>query len=205
MFEVLWIFMKIEDFESWSTYYQVQLDGVSYEPNPRRRVAMGLLHLSLEHHQSILTLAKCNLIGSSFALLRCQFEAMLRGLWFLRCATDTDISKFIDGENLGLKVNTLISEVETIKGYQNGVLKRYKKGKWIAMNDYTHGGYFQIATRTQGDEVTGRNLSEHSIWLLTESSKLSLLSVLDLCLIIEQPELSHTLSEKYFNIIEKSP
>ncbi|NAZ55719.1 hypothetical protein GL177_20900, partial [Vibrio toranzoniae] len=69
----------------------------------------------------------------------------------------------------------------------------------------THGGYFQIATRTQGDEITGRNLSEHSIWLLTESSKLSLLSVLDLCLIIEQPELSHTLSEKYFNIIEKSP
>ncbi|MGT0149942.1 DUF6988 family protein [Vibrio metschnikovii] len=50
---------------------------------------MGLLHLSLEHHQSILNLAKSNLFGSSFALLRCQFESMLRGLWFsslcLRC------------------------------------------------------------------------------------------------------------------------
>ncbi|MCU7963991.1 hypothetical protein L5M28_15640 [Shewanella sp. SW32] len=197
--------MKIEEFESWSTYYQVQLDGVSYEPNPRRRVAMGLLHLSLEHHQSILTLAKYNLLGSSFALLRCQFEAMLRGLWFLRCATDADIGKFIDGENLELKVNTLISEVETKKGYQNGELKRYKEGKWKAMNDYTHGGFFQIATRTQGNEVTGRNFSEHSIWFLAESSKLSLLSILDLCIIIEQPELSLTFFENYFNIIEKQP
>jgi hypothetical protein len=194
--------MNIEDFESWSKYYQLQLDGVSFEPNARRRVAMGLLHLSLEHHQSILNLAKCNLFGSSFALLRCQFEALLRGVWFLRCATDTDIIKFIDGKNLDLKVNALISDVETTEGYKDGALKRYKTGKWKAMNDYTHGGFFQVSARTQGDEVTGRNLLGHSLWILTESSKLSLLSILDFCFIIEQPKLSDTLSTKYFEIIE---
>jgi len=197
--------MNIEYFENWSKYYQLQLDGVSFEPNARRRVAMGLLHLSLEHHQSILNLAKCNLFGSSFALLRCQFEALLRGVWFLRCATNTDIKKFIDGKNLKLNVNALISDVETTKGYKNGALKRYKTGKWKAMNDYTHGGLFQVSTRTQGDEVIGRNLLEHSLWILTESSKLSLLSILDFCLIIEQPKLSGTLSTKYFEIMEKLP
>ncbi|NMR27446.1 hypothetical protein HH219_18210 [Pseudoalteromonas sp. NEC-BIFX-2020_015] len=197
--------MNIEDFENWSKYYQLQLDGVSFESNGRRRVAMGLLHLSLEHHQSILNLAKCNFFGSSFALLRCQFEALLRGMWFLRCATDTDIIKFIDGKNLDLKVNTLISDVETTEGYKNDALKRYKTEKWKAMNDYTHGGSFQVSARTQGDEVSVRNLLGHSLWILTESSKLSLLSILDFCLIIEQPKLSDTLSTKYFEIIEKSP
>ena len=197
--------MDIEDFDNWSTCYQTQLDGMSYEPNPRRRIAMGFLHLSLEHHQSILTLAKCNLLGSSFALLRCQFEAMLRGLWFLRCAPDSDITKFIEGKNLDLRVNQLIDELETKEVFQSGFLKRYKTGKWKAMNDYTHGGFFQIAARTDGDEVTGRNLSEHTVWILTESSKLSLLSVLDLCLIIENPQLSKALSDNYFDIFEQSP
>lgn len=197
--------MKIENFENWSRYYQLQLDGVSFEPNARRRISMGLLHLSLEHHQSILNLAKNNLLGSSFALLRCQFESMLRGLWFLRCASETDIKKFVGEKKLDLVVNVLISDIETTNGYQNGALQRYKTGKWKAMNDYTHGGFFQVAARTQGDEVTGRNLSEHISWILTESCQLSLLVVLDLCNIIEQPKLSRTLSSKYFEIIEKSP
>ncbi|EIJ2379575.1 hypothetical protein QNZ74_001148 [Vibrio parahaemolyticus] len=197
--------MKIEDFETWSRYYQLQLDGVSFEPNARRRVAMGLLHLSLEHHQSILNLAKSNLFGSSFSLLRCQFESMLRGLWFLRCASDAHIDKFIGNKKLDLKVNDLIADIETTDGYQGGALQRYKAGKWKAMNDYTHGGFFQVASRTQGDEVTGRNLSEHNFWILAESCRLSLLSVLELCSIIEQPRLSRTLSSKYFEIIEKSP
>ena len=197
--------MKIEDFETWSRYYQLQLDGVSFDPNAKRRVAMGLLHLSLEHHQSILNLAKSNLFGSSFALLRCQFESMLRGLWFLRCASDADIAKFVRNKKLDLIVNVLISDIETTDGYQSGVLQRYKTEKWKAMNDYTHGGFFQVASRTQGDEVTGRNLSEHSLWILTESCRLSLFAVLDLCNIIEQPELSRILSSKYFEIIEKSP
>jgi hypothetical protein len=191
--------------ESWSKYYQVHLDGVSFEPNTRRRVAMGLLHLSLEHHQSILNLAKCNLFGSSFALLRCQFESLLRGLWFLRCANDTDIDKFVLNKRIDLVVNSLIKDVETTEGYKNGALKRYKSGKWKAMNDFTHGGFFQTASRTQGDEVTGRNLSEHSSWILTESSKLSLLAILDICQIIEQPELSHILSAAYLDIVKKSP
>jgi hypothetical protein len=197
--------VKISDAEIWSKYYQVELDCVDFKPNARNRVAMGLLHLSLEHHQSIINLAKCNLFGSSFALLRCQFEALLRGLWFLRCASDSDIDKFVANKNLDLVVNSLIKDVEKTNGYQNGVLKRYKIGKWKAMNDYTHGGFFQVASRTAGNEVSGRSLLGYLPWVLTESSKLSLLAILDLCQITEQPELSCILSAMYLELIEKSP
>lgn len=197
--------MKISAAENWSKYYQVELDGVDFKPNARNRIAMGLLHLSLEHHQSIINLAKCNLLGSSFALLRCQFEALLRGLWYLRCASDSNIDKFVANKNLDLVVKSLIEDVEKTKGYQNGALKRYKNGKWKAMNDYTHGGFFQVASRTAGDEISGRNLSEHLPWVLTESSNLSLLAILDLCQITEQPELSRIISATYLEFIEKSP
>ncbi|GAA69880.1 hypothetical protein [Pseudoalteromonas sp. BSi20429] len=195
--------MDIDVAESWSNYYQAQLDGMSFEPNPRRRVAMGLLHLSLEHQQSILKLAQCNLFGSSLALLRCQFEALLRGVWFLRCANDADIDKFVRNKNLELKVNSLINDVEQTKGYQSGVLMRYKAGKWKSMNDYTHGGFFQIASRTQSDEISGRNLIEYSSWILTEASKLSFLAVLDICQIIDQPELSSVISATYFDMVKE--
>lgn len=201
---LLWRYMKIEVFESWSKFYQIKLDRVSFEPTPRRRVAMGLLHLSLEHHQSILNLAKCNLFGSSFSLLRCQFETLLRGVWFLRCANDLEVAKFVANKKLELVVSQLITDIEETEGYRNGQLKLYQTKKWKAMNDYTHGGFFQVATRTQGDEITAHNLSEHSLWLLTESSKLSLLALLDFCQIIEQPELSQTLSNEYFDIVVKS-
>ncbi|MGR0279612.1 DUF6988 family protein [Marinomonas dokdonensis] len=197
--------MKISAAENWSKCYQVELDGVDFKSNARNRIAMGLLHLSLEHHQSIINLAKCNLLGSLFALLRCQFEALLRGIWFLRCASDSNIEKFVANKNLDLVVSSLIEDVEKTEGYQHGALKRYKAGKWKAMNDYTHGGFFQVASRTAGDEISGRNLSEHLSWALTESNKLSLLAILDLCQIIERPELSKNLSATYFEYIEESP
>lgn len=152
--------MNISDADNWSKYYQLELDGVDFNPNARNRISAGLLHLSLEHHQSIINLAKSNLFGSSFVLLRCQFEALLRGLWFLRCASDSNIDKFVEDKKLNLVVNSLIEDVEKTKGYQNDALKQYKTGKWKTMNDYTHGGLFQVASRTAGDEISGRNLSE---------------------------------------------
>ena len=50
--------------------------------------------VSLEYQKAIVLLIENKLIGSAFSLVRLQFEAYIRGLWLIRCATEPEIEKF---------------------------------------------------------------------------------------------------------------
>ena len=99
----------------------ILLDGVDFETSNRSRISVSLLHLSIEHQKGIHVLVGNNVIGSAFALLRPQFEAYVRGLWYNRCSTEKDLEKFISG-NEPPRINDLISSIEETQGFTHGAL-----------------------------------------------------------------------------------
>lgn len=161
--------------EQWMTDRVALTDGITFETTNRLRVAVALLHLSLEHQTGIHSLVNFGVIGSAFALVRPQFEAYVRGVWYHRCATDSQISSFIGGEPPP-KINVLIEEIEKLEAFDEKRLSSAKRQLWPNLNDFTHGGTTQVKARCTMDEITQNYKEEHIAKLLTASASLSLVA-----------------------------
>lgn len=104
---------------------------------PRCRAAATSFGIARDHHAAIVLLLRNDLLSSAFALLRCLFEAYLRGLWLRHCATDAQIEAHFDGAN---PPTTMVAEIEAIPSFSNGVLSEAKRKNWDVMCQYTHAG-----------------------------------------------------------------
>lgn len=108
---------------------------------PRNRAAAALFGIATDHHNAIIFLLKNTFYSSGFALLRCLFDAYLRGLWLKHCATDDQVAGFFKGVE---PPTAMISEIEATPAFSEGVLSRIKKNYWSAMCDFTHTGGLHI-------------------------------------------------------------
>jgi uncharacterized protein DUF6988 len=161
--------------EQWMKERVSLTDGITFETTNRLRVAVALLHLSLEHQTGIHSLVNLGVIGSAFALFRPQFEAYVRGVWYHRCATDNHVSLFIGGEQPP-KIDVLIAEIETLEAFDEKLLSATKRQLWTNLNDFTHGGTTQVKARCTMDEITPNYKEQHIANLLTGSASLSLVT-----------------------------
>jgi hypothetical protein len=120
--------------------------------NDRVRSAAGCLAIAQDHHHAIVVLLDHNLFASSFALLRCAFEAYIRGEWLAVCATDAEIAKFIsDKERPGPK--SLIERLEQTPAFAEKVLSRINTDSWNAMCAYTHTGGIHVQRWNTADAI----------------------------------------------------
>ncbi len=180
------------------------VDGVNFETTNRLRVSVSLLHLCVEHQTGIHVLVEHGVIGSAFALIRPQFEAYLRGVWFHRCATDKQVSSFLAGEEPP-KVGVLIEAVQQLEGFEEGRLGKAKKEIWRNLNDFTHGGTIQVKARNTMDEIISNYRPEHIVGLLQSSVTLALLAGAAIASVVNSSELANNLLSLYRRLYEEAP
>jgi len=126
------------------------------------RLAFSCFDLAAEHHASIVYLAQGQLYGSAFALLRVEFEALLRGLWLRSAATDKDVDRFMRG--VVKKSVAEMLEAAVGRGCDKAALLSHVKAlKWSVFNSFTHTGH-QALLRRVGPNTTGyENYAEQDI------------------------------------------
>lgn len=185
--------------EQWMTERVSLTDGITFETTNRLRVAVALLHLSLEHQTGIHSLVNLGVIGSAFALLRPQFEAYVRGVWYHRCATDAQVSSLIGGGRPP-EINVLIEEIEKLEAFDEKLLSATKRQIWSNLNDFTHGGATQVKARCTMDEITQNYREEHIANLLTASATWSLLAGVALAAAVGAETLARELHSKFKGI-----
>lgn len=111
----------------------------------RTRVACSCFAITQDHHHAIVLLVKNRLYASSFALLRLEFEAYIRGLWVSLCANESQITNFISKEGWEPPSPTLmLSNIEENPGFSKKVLSIVKDQTWKLMCDYTHTGVLHV-------------------------------------------------------------
>ncbi len=177
------------------------VDGVNFETTNRLRVSISLFHLCIEHQRGIHVLVEHGVIGSAFTLLRPQFEAYLRGMWFHRCATDAQILRFLAGKEPP-NVGNLIEAVQKLEGFDEKVLGKVKKEFWRNLSDFTHGGSIQVKARNTKDEITSNYLPEHIAGLLQSAATLSLLASVAISSAANNNKLSNSLLSLYEHLYE---
>ena len=75
---------RSEDTAEW-IYEKVNGLRLAESGGKRAHIAAGALYTAVEHEQAIVALIAQGLHGSALALLRLQFEGLVRGMWLTFC------------------------------------------------------------------------------------------------------------------------
>jgi len=191
----------------WLTECNTRLDGREVGTSDRNRVAGGLFHLSLEHHGAIQLLISNKPYphyGSAYALLRPQFEGFVRGVWFHHCANEQALKNFINNcEPPG--INKLILAIETIPGYEEGLLKATKRNVWKIMCSYTHGGFTQVASRNTATEITANYSEAQVAELVSGACSITLLVAVAFARLLDNETLANEIFSEYRKLFQNEP
>ncbi|WP_444910411.1 DUF6988 family protein [Microbulbifer sp. TRSA005] len=144
-------------------------NGIVIPGNARSKVSSAYHHLTLEHFCSLIHLLNLNLYASSAALLRPQYEASMRGIYFSDYASDKALKNFISGEKkptLGTIIGDITSKLEKKK---ESPFCRFFSSIETMMNEFTHGGMDQVNRRFTESELIN-NYSEKDKFILVSAS-----------------------------------
>lgn len=155
-------------------------DGIEIKAANAARVPGTLLDICLEHHAGIVHLVTGRMNGSAFALIRAQFEALVRAVWLHLCATSEELKAFVDKDALPLNFGQMIEAIETHDDFGDKVLSGIKMQVWKAMHGYTHGGMHQISRRIKGNSIEPNYGPEEVTEVLKASGLFALMSLLQI-------------------------
>jgi hypothetical protein len=133
----------------------------------RTTTVIGFISMLIEHQEAVLLLVMHEKTGSAFALARPIIEGAYRGMWLNLPATDAELKKFNDKDEIEIKFGDMAAALDAAYGTEK-LFKGLKKRSWDALNSYTHGGMLQIGRRFVKHEVIN-NYSEGAIYEITTS------------------------------------
>ena len=130
----------------------------------RYLVAHQAAALSLEHANGARVLIDHGLLPPAFALMRPQFECLLRGVWLLHVASENWVAKLSapltlesakqanEGPMLAEMFKQLDSDIAAPQALV-AQLKQYRDATWKVMNSYVHGGLHPLSRTLTGYPV----------------------------------------------------
>jgi hypothetical protein len=189
----------------WLNECNARLNGVAIDASVRNRVSAGLLHLSIEHHGAIQLLISNKPYphyGSACALLRPQFEGFVRGIWFQHCASERELNNFINHCEPP-KIDQLILAIETVPGYEEGLLKATKQNVWRVMCGYTHGGFMQVGSRNAATEIVSNYSEEQLVELLSAACSITLLAAIAFTNLLNNQAMANEILSEYHQFFQE--
>lgn len=173
-----------------------KLHGRSLSSSDRTRVAAGAFAAALEHHHAIGVLFRERLNSSAFALVRAEYEAYVRGLWFAHCATDDQLSSFIGGAEPP-KLHVLLEQIEALPTFESKTLSSIKAESWKSMCSYTHTGALQVQRWNTEDAITSRHSREEIEAVVAFCNVFALLAAVGVAALENNDLLATELLEKF--------
>ena len=135
-------------------------------PDDYRTVTViGFISVLVEHQESVLLLVMHEKPGSASALVRPVVEGAYRAMWINLPATDEEVKKFNEKDDIDLKFGDIATALDN--AYDMGdFFQDFKTRTWKHLNSYTHGGMHQIGRRFIQHEIAN-NYSEKELYEIT--------------------------------------
>ncbi|WP_368206568.1 hypothetical protein [Aeromonas sp. s5] len=115
--------------------------------------------LAFEHAESAKMLISAGNLTSATGLVRLQYEALVRAMWLLYAATDTDVLKLTSEltQETADKANRLPMLSEMLAKLQGkapqeplDMLREFKEYSWKPLSSFIHGGIHAIHRHSKG-------------------------------------------------------
>ncbi len=147
-----------------SEQFQNELFSIFHEfkfgDDNRSAAVIAMCNITQEHAISLRELTKNRLLTSAMAMLRLQYEALVRAIWILYAASDSAINKLIApltlenaqaAKNGQINVLKMMEEIE--KKGAPGVhrhLNEFKDYSWHTLNSFVHSGIHAVNRSNRG-------------------------------------------------------
>lgn len=134
--------------------------SVSFASDNKTTAIMATYEIAQEHALALRELTKLRLLTSGMAMLRLQYEVVVKELWLLYIASDTAIDKLVaplSPANEQIASNSLptctvmLNEIE--KKGPAGLhrhLGGFKDQSWKALNSFVHSGIHAVSRHRNG-------------------------------------------------------
>jgi len=124
---------------------------LKYSDDEWSTTVAAFIDQALEHHAAIILLIRSALFGSAFALLRSLVEIVVRGVWIATCATDAEIKRFREKDEIDHTFDDMAKAIDAACGID--YFHDLKTKTWDALNSYAHTGILQLGRRFTGDKI----------------------------------------------------
>ncbi|MCC8622564.1 hypothetical protein LN533_12480 [Xanthomonas vesicatoria] len=121
-----------------------------FDQSDRLQVCRMLCLLSIEHAVAIRCLLAAGAGPSTVIIHRAQFEALVRAVWTLYCASDDEVACLQDeltptSESLAARLPMLSKMLQALETVQQAAeplraFLEFKKYSWAALNSFVHAG-----------------------------------------------------------------
>lgn len=186
---------RIHDAGSYVEWLRLAVHEKSLPANNRTRAAGSCFAIAQDHHHSIILLVEHDLFASSFALLRSEFEAYVRGQWLAHCASDAEIEKYIQGWEPP-RIDELLTAVEQTPGFSEKVLSRVKAQGWKTMCAFTHTGSLHVQRWNTCDGIEPNYTPDEVLEALAFAEAMGALAVLGIAELRHDAELAERILKK---------
>lgn len=125
-----------------------EINDIEFVSDDRNRISAALFHTAFDHTNAIILLIENGIYSSAYVLARPLFEVLVRAFWFLNCATDDDISYFVEKDKFKSKhdFGKMLKCVEKKKDWPNTLTKMWEKVHKV-MHSYIHGGLALVSRK----------------------------------------------------------
>lgn len=177
-----------------------QVDGIELHGGFRARLSGACFFVALDHHAALLLNAEQGLMPSALALIRCQFDAYLRGCWLAFIATEDQVEGFSKGVEPP-KVWEIVRDLEEHPSFKAGVLTHVKEQTYSMMCDFNHTGIGQVS-RNLTEEGIGRAYDDDEVVAaIHAASSWALLVVVALAGLARNEDLAKRAEQRAFQMV----
>ena len=172
------------------------VDGTSLPTDEKTLLAASSFAFALDTGRGINILLDSGTNSPAFSLARVMYEAYIRGTWFYNCASEKQIKKFINTDELDLNFGELILEIEKSSEFsESKVLSRSKKANWKSLCSLTHTGIEQLSRYSNPKELYANYKEEDINSLLGYISYIALLACVEFSKLVKDQNISKELLE----------
>jgi hypothetical protein len=180
------------------------LEG-DYSLDRRGSLFVAFVSLCMSHHKAVMLLAADDqLTGSAFALARPLVEAVCRGMFVGYEADDTQLEAIENGAEPYPPFKQLVALLDkrlSTPGYFSQYIET-----WKSLNDFCHGGQFQISTRVDENGFVGAFHSEQHLCNLLRASTSALMRIAIAFLgNLKSPEAGESLGRSFVVLYSNPP
>ena len=176
-----------------------------YATDMRGSLFAAFVSVCMSHHEAI-TLLVMNerLTGSALALCRPLVEAACRGLYVAYEADDRQLESIAKGAEPYPPFKQLIAMLDARLSVGN-LFAQYSE-VWKSLNDFTHGGVFQLATRIDEYGNVGTHHTDETTVVLLRGSTSALMRIA-IAFIgnLKSPEAGDALGNMYISLYGPTP
>ncbi len=139
------------------------LESGRYPSNSKSSAILAMGNLALEHAAALRELIRAGLPTSAMGMLRLQYETVVRAIWLLYAASETEISKLVaplTAESAQAASNSLpsfsimLQEIEKRgPAAVHRLLKEFKDYSWKPLNSFVHSGIHAVNRQRDGYPV----------------------------------------------------